>query len=159
MRQHEPVDRLDYYRSLLANRSLPDVGVCLTWCTGVDLDEVVARLGADGTTTQEMTVWEASGVDDPPGRVLVGRARDCVMVTEPSGVLGAMPDMLKQLSRGGAQAVNVFWNGIRQGPLGTRLIDGREPDPAHPGDFVATRAYVESIGTRIGDRFDLALLT
>src|SRR3954453_21570821 len=46
-----------------------------------------------------------------------------------------------------------------QGPLGTRLVAGRQPDPAHPTEFVATRALVASTRARIGDRFDLALLT
>ena len=47
----------------------------------------------------------------------------------------------------------------RQGPHGTRLVDGRLPDAAHPGEFVGTRGFVKSIRARIGDRFDLVTFT
>ena len=46
-----------------------------------------------------------------------------------------------------------------QGPVGSRLVDGREADPARPDEFVASRPFVESAGARIGDRFDLVVLT
>jgi hypothetical protein len=39
--------------------------------------------------------------------------------------------------------------------VGTRLVDGREPDPAAPGEFVATRSFVASAGASLGDTFEL----
>jgi ABC-type lipoprotein release transport system permease subunit len=38
---------------------------------------------------------------------------------------------------------------------GTRLVEGREPDPAAPGEFVATRSFVESAQAAVGERYDL----
>jgi putative ABC transport system permease protein len=38
---------------------------------------------------------------------------------------------------------------------GTRLVEGREPDPAAPGEFVATRSFVESARAAVGQRYDL----
>jgi FtsX-like permease family len=38
---------------------------------------------------------------------------------------------------------------------GTRLVEGREPDPAAPGEFVATRSFVKSVQATVGQRYDL----
>ena len=43
--------------------------------------------------------------------------------------------------------------------FGTLLVDGREPDPAADGEFVATRSFVEANGVTVGTRFDLQILT
>ena len=39
--------------------------------------------------------------------------------------------------------------------FGTALVDGREPDPAAPDEFAATRSFVRATGASLGDRFDL----
>jgi ABC-type lipoprotein release transport system permease subunit len=39
--------------------------------------------------------------------------------------------------------------------FGTALVDGREPDPAAPHEFAATRSFVRATGASLGDRFDL----
>ena len=40
-------------------------------------------------------------------------------------------------------------------PTGERLIAGRLPDPDRPGEFVATKSFVDQVGAQIGDRFQL----
>ena len=42
--------------------------------------------------------------------------------------------------------------------FGTRLVEGREPDPAAPRQFVATRSFVESTDASLGERFDLLVI-
>lgn len=39
--------------------------------------------------------------------------------------------------------------------LGTTVVEGREPDPAAPDEFAATRSFVGATGASLGDRFDL----
>ncbi len=39
--------------------------------------------------------------------------------------------------------------------FGMRLVDGREPDRTVPGEFTATRSFVEATQASLGDRFDL----
>lgn len=39
--------------------------------------------------------------------------------------------------------------------FGTALVDGREPDPAAPDEFAATRSFVRATGASLGDRVDL----
>lgn len=46
-----------------------------------------------------------------------------------------------------------------QAPIGTRLFDGRDVDPARPTDFVASQSLVTSTGAHLGDTFEVALLT
>lgn len=60
--------------------------------------------------------------------------------------------------RGGADVDALVFVGTI-GPFGTRLVDGRLPDPAHPQEFMASKSLVDSIGARLGDRYDLTLLT
>jgi len=43
--------------------------------------------------------------------------------------------------------------------FGTRLVAGRDPDPASKGEFVATRSFADAKGVELGARFDLATLT
>jgi ABC-type lipoprotein release transport system permease subunit len=38
---------------------------------------------------------------------------------------------------------------------GARLVEGREPDPETPGEFVATRSFVESAQAAVGQKYDL----
>ncbi|MEO7398520.1 MAG: FtsX-like permease family protein [Ilumatobacteraceae bacterium] len=42
---------------------------------------------------------------------------------------------------------------------GATLVEGRNPDPTEPGEFVASRSFVTSVGAGIGDEFDLITLT
>lgn len=42
---------------------------------------------------------------------------------------------------------------------GTRVVAGREPDPASAGEFVATRGFAEAKGVGLGARFNLLTLT
>jgi hypothetical protein len=44
-------------------------------------------------------------------------------------------------------------------PSGLRLIDGREPDTAQPGEFVASQSFVSAVQARLGDTFTLLTLT
>jgi len=43
--------------------------------------------------------------------------------------------------------------------FGQRLVSGREPDPAAPGEFVGSREWIEAAHARLGDRFRLVTLT
>lgn len=43
--------------------------------------------------------------------------------------------------------------------LGTRLVDGRDPDPGSTTEFVATRSFVETTGVAPGASFDLLTIT
>jgi ABC-type lipoprotein release transport system permease subunit len=43
--------------------------------------------------------------------------------------------------------------------FGTRLVGGREPDPAAPGEFVATRSWTKRAGATLGDRFTLVTIS
>lgn len=47
----------------------------------------------------------------------------------------------------------------RQAGVGGLLVDGREPDPDRPGEFVASRAFVASVGAQLGDEFDVRTFT
>jgi FtsX-like permease family len=47
----------------------------------------------------------------------------------------------------------------QQDAFGTRMVDGREPDPDNPTEFVASRSFVEQNGSRVGDSFAFAALT
>ena len=42
-----------------------------------------------------------------------------------------------------------------QGAFGTRLVEGREPDPQTRREFAATRSFVDATHASLGDRFDL----
>jgi ABC-type lipoprotein release transport system permease subunit len=42
-----------------------------------------------------------------------------------------------------------------QASFGTTVVEGREPDPAAPDEFAATRSFVWATGASLGDRFDL----
>ena len=42
--------------------------------------------------------------------------------------------------------------------MGMRVVDGRDPDPASPGEFVATHTFAEAKGVDLGARFDLHTL-
>ncbi len=48
--------------------------------------------------------------------------------------------------------------GSIEAPRG-RLLAGREPDPAMPGEFVATPSFIASAGASIGDTFQLRTLS
>jgi hypothetical protein len=41
----------------------------------------------------------------------------------------------------------------------SQLVEGREPDPDEPGEFAATRTFLDFTGATLGDRFDLVTLT
>ncbi len=43
--------------------------------------------------------------------------------------------------------------------FGARVIDGREPQRAAPGEFVATRSWLSQVGARLGDRFRVLTIT
>src|SRR4051812_28845437 len=43
--------------------------------------------------------------------------------------------------------------------FGTRLVDGREPDPAAPGEFVATRSWTKKAGAKLGDHYTLLTIS
>ena len=43
--------------------------------------------------------------------------------------------------------------------FGARVTDGREPDQAEPGQFVATRSWLAEAGAEVGDRFELLTIT
>ncbi len=108
MGHHGAMEPLAYYRWLFAE-GIHTEGVGLTWCTGIGVDEVIARIGGSVASGEEMTVRQAYGrFDDRP--VLVGQADEAVLIAEPWSGFGAMPEMVKRLSQSGAQAVNVFWN-------------------------------------------------
>ena len=40
-----------------------------------------------------------------------------------------------------------------------RLIDGRDADPAVPGEFEATKSFVDAVGAKVGDHFTLLTIT
>lgn len=42
---------------------------------------------------------------------------------------------------------------------GSHLVGGREPDPAVPGEFVATKSFVDMSGSQLGDSFELVTFT
>ena len=52
----------------------------------------------------------------------------------------------------------IVFSGTTRG-LSTRLVEGRDADPANRAEFVASRTFVDATGARIGDEFDLATLT
>jgi hypothetical protein len=60
--------------------------------------------------------------------------------------------------RGGPPAETLVFAGSHRA-FGTRLADGREPDPAEPGEFAATRSFVEANHASLGDHFRLAMLS
>lgn len=60
--------------------------------------------------------------------------------------------------RGGPPAETFVFAGSHRA-FGTRLVDGRLPEQTEPGEFVATRSFVESHHAVLGDRFRLATLT
>jgi hypothetical protein len=43
--------------------------------------------------------------------------------------------------------------------FGARVADGREPDPAAPGEFVATRSWLSEAGAQLGDQFQVLTIT
>ncbi len=43
--------------------------------------------------------------------------------------------------------------------FGTRLTDGRLPDPSRPDEFLATPAFLSRTGRQVGDRFQLITIT
>ncbi len=45
-----------------------------------------------------------------------------------------------------------------QTAFGTRLVEGREPDPSAPGEFVATRSFLDGTRSSLGDQFTLATI-
>ncbi len=51
----------------------------------------------------------------------------------------------------------VFAGSLRA--FGARVVDGREPDRAEAGEFVATRSWLATAGAEVGDRFQLLTLT
>jgi hypothetical protein len=57
--------------------------------------------------------------------------------------------------RGLDQAVDALVFVGSQAAFGTRVVEGREPDPATPGEFAATRSFVDATHASVGDRFDL----
>jgi hypothetical protein len=46
-----------------------------------------------------------------------------------------------------------------QGPLGTRLVSGREADPNRPNEFLASKSFATSLGLKLGAHLDLVTLT
>ena len=60
--------------------------------------------------------------------------------------------------RGGPPAETLVFAGSHRA-FGTRLVGGRLPDQTEPGEFVATRGFVEANHAALGDRFRLATLT
>lgn len=62
-------------------------------------------------------------------------------------------------ARGGAdESVNALVFAGSEAAFGTRLVEGREPDAAAPGEFAATRSFVASAHASLGDRFDLRVI-
>ncbi len=43
--------------------------------------------------------------------------------------------------------------------FGTRMVDGREPDPTRPTEFAASRSFVGLTGSQLGDTFTLSTIT
>ncbi len=43
--------------------------------------------------------------------------------------------------------------------FGAQLIEGRMPDPSEPGEFFATKSFVEETGAQLGDRFQLVTIS
>ena len=61
-------------------------------------------------------------------------------------------------TRGRTDGANTLVFAGSQSAFGTRLVDGREPDPAAPDEFAATRSFVESNHASLGDHFDLSVI-
>ena len=109
-------------------------------------DRFTAAFGgeADGRVEQQAGPPRATEVAGLPGVSAV----DAVTF-----VFGALVP-----GRGGPPAEALVFAGSHRA-FGTRLVDGRVPDPARPGEFAATRSFVEANHAALGDRFRLAMLT
>ena len=127
------------------------LGVVLAFAAGARRtatapDRFTAAFGgeADGRVEQQTGPPRTTEVAGLPGAAAV----DAVTF-----VFGALAP-----ARGGPPAEALVFAGSHRA-FGTRLVDGRVPDPAEPGEFAATRSFVEANDAALGDRFRLAALT
>lgn len=60
---------------------------------------------------------------------------------------------------GGAEPVESLVFAGTSASLGVRLADGREPDPASVGEFLATPSFLETSGASLGDEFQVITIT
>jgi hypothetical protein len=89
----------------------PDA-VGLTFVSGVDRNEVAKRLECDPSSRHIADFGAAEGEQDHTRDRLVvqlDEVGDWIVVVEPNGYLGSVPEILADLSQGG-RALSVFWN-------------------------------------------------
>lgn len=103
---------LSHYRSLRARHL--DQPICITWCGGLAIADVLAGVGGQPETVTERDFTAAVGAayDAMPqyaGVALAGGLGEWVLLVEPNGFQGQRESILSSLSREG-RALSVFWN-------------------------------------------------
>ncbi|MER6827292.1 DUF6461 domain-containing protein [Streptosporangium sp. NPDC000563] len=106
------MDDPQHYRSLLAG--ILDQPMCLIWCAGIGVDEVLSEVGGQSHTVVRRSFRQTSeaaydAMPQQAGAVLAGRLGDWVLAIEPNGFQGSRLNVLANLSRDG-RALSVFWN-------------------------------------------------
>ena len=82
---------------------------CFTAVTGVGVEEVVRRFGADPTAERTATFAEAFNALTGTAPLLYDELDGDVLVAENNGWQGSRPEVLEGVSRGG-RAASVYWS-------------------------------------------------
>lgn len=104
----------------------PADAMCITWINPghIAIEDAVTLLGADSNSGQSVTYqqgadlyWEDYDLQDEGGGVVIcGPSEGCLVMVEPNGWRGSIPETIQALSMGERDVVNVFSNvnrGIR----------------------------------------------
>lgn len=108
-------------------------------------DRYVDAWGAD----HDVTVEQAAGrprIDE------LGRLDSVHRIDMATFVFGG-------LVSGDGDSIDTLTFAGSQSAIGTRTVEGRDPDPDRPGEFVATRDVVQAAGLELGDELQLITIT
>ncbi|WP_248962826.1 DUF6461 domain-containing protein [Sphaerisporangium perillae] len=85
---------------------------CVTWCSGIDVEEAARRFGADPASGTPMTFTDAEmeHYDEALQTVLIGSLDGWTIAMEPNGGEGRSPDTIASLSNSD-QAFSIYWDG------------------------------------------------
>lgn len=126
---------VDYhtYRSIAAGPF--GLGVCLTWTSGREPEELLEILGGDASQFSWCDFDEAAERSLDEDVILAGRLGGWTVTVEPAGFRGSLRENVLRASQGG-QALSVFWN-VNGDARVVHCVHGRihaEFDPLDPDD-------------------------
>jgi FtsX-like permease family len=130
-------------------------GIVLTFAAGANRtatapDRYVTSIGG----TFDALVTQVNG--GPPQTAAIAALPSVESVGSYTFVFGAL------LPEGGHDLSDGLNSAIFSGSFtsaGSHLIEGRDPDPNNPSEFVGTRSFRDSLGASLGDHFTLVTYT